>query len=98
MNKEDYVLKQLLDRVKKITKGKPVTIRTVRSVMIMCSSLNFPVVFENDDPKEIAKVCKSLVEKGLVKQFDDNGIPAFIPATQAQIIEYNYRDITQSDF
>ena len=96
-DKENYVLQKLHERVKKITGGKTPTANLVKSIVIMCSAWNFPVVFENDDPKEISDLCKSLLNKGLVKQFEDNGCPSFVPVSCTQIVEYKYREFSQSD-
>lgn len=95
--KEKYVLKKLHERVDKITGGKTPNLNLVKSIVTSCSAWNFPIVFENDDPKEIANVCKALLNKGLIKQFYDKEIPSFVPTTRTEIVEYKYRDFLQSD-
>lgn len=95
--KESAVLRKLHEQVKKITGGKKPTVNLVKAIVASCSSWNFPIIFEHEDPKEISDACKSLLKMGLVKEFSDNGLPSFIPVSEIYVVEYKCREFTQAD-
>ncbi len=94
---EKRVLAKLHERVAKITGGKDIPQRLVKSVIISCCAWSFPVIFEDEVPEEVALACKSLVAKGMVVEYEDRGYPSFVPSSENTMIEYNYREFTQSD-
>lgn len=95
--KEKYVLKKLHERVNKITGGKIPSQNLAKSIVAMCSVWSFPVIFENENLKEISDACQSLKDKGLVKQFDDKGCISFVPVSCTYIVENKYREFSQQD-
>lgn len=95
---EGDFIRALHKRIEKITGGKTPPKNLITSVVDSCSIWNFPVMFEDSDPTEIAQITKSLLNKGLIKEFTDSkGMPSFVPVSQLTIVEYTYREFTQSD-
>lgn len=95
--KETLVLRKLHEQVKKVTKGKTPTAKLVKSIITMCSAWNFAKILADEDPAEIARVCHSLQEKGMIKIFDADGLPSYVPVNQTTLVEFKYREFTQHD-
>ncbi len=95
--KEEMVLRRLHDAIITVTRGETADKKTVSLVVGAVNSWVFPILFEKEIPSEIATICKSLLEKGLVKEFKYKGYPSFVPVSQTNMVEYSYREFTQSD-
>ena len=95
--KERLVLGKLNAQVAIIIGGGAITSDRARAVAIMCCCSNFPTLFENEDMAEIALVCRSLAEKGMVEVLEVDRFPAFIPISDAYIMETKHRKLIQRD-
>lgn len=94
---ESMVLGKLHERVKRITKGKPVTRDVIGSIVVSCSSWNFPIIFGDENPKDIVEALSELIRKGFVKEFSDKGFPSYIPITYTKFQTTSYQEFTQAD-
>ena len=96
---ENRILSTLHEKIKEIRKvnGKFTTKEIFRLILLKCSFMNYVLFFGDLDPKEVVEACKSLKEKGMVKEFEYEKTSVLIPISEIYITEFSSREFTQKD-
>lgn len=78
---EQNVLNILNNQINKIVdKDTLFDYSIVKAILVICNSWWFPVIFFNDyKPDHLASLLASLRDKGLIKVFEYDRLPSFIP-------------------
>lgn len=85
------VYEWLHDRAKSVKDAR------ARVVAERCGMIPMCMAFGHVDPRVLAMEAKSLIEKGLVKEFTFDGLPSLIPVSYCSVEVVTARPLTQSD-
>jgi len=77
--------------------AKSVKTARARVVAERCGLIPMCKAFGHVDPRVLAMEAKSLVEKGVVKEFTFDGLPSLIPVSFCSVEVVTTRPLTQSD-
>lgn len=78
--------------------GKCPTTRTARAMAERCSAVAITKHWsEKVDPRQAVLTLRGLADKGLVKEYEIDGLPCFIPVSRANVEVYSMRELTQDD-
>ena len=70
---------------------------TPRDFAERCSVISVCKAFQHIDPRELVVVLRSLIECGLVMEYQFDGLPCFIPFTYCFVDVVTKRPLIQSD-
>lgn len=86
---ENKILLILHSQVGKVIKqGEHPTERTFPSVLTMCDAWHVASRCCNAgiDPKEASEACKGLIQKKLVREYEINRLPSFVPVSYCDVV------------
>lgn len=99
MNLTDLERKMLLilhSQVGKVIKsGTYPTEQTFRSVLIMCDAWHVAgrCVDAGIDPEKATQACKALIARKLVRQYEVDRLPAFVPVSYCSVAVTTLKDM-----
>ncbi len=94
---ERLILGRLHKRINEITKGETPNVKMFRLMVQSCNFFSYPVIFGDLDPELVKDCITSLRDKGMIQEFEFNGLPSFIPISETHIVVHSHRKATQSD-
>lgn len=93
---ENKILLILHSQVGKVIKqGAHPTERTFPSVLTMCDAWHVASRCCNAgiDPEDAAQACKGLIQKKLVREYEINRMPSFVPVSYCNVAETTLKDM-----
>lgn len=96
---ENEVLSWLHKRCSEVLgKSNYPTSACVKAMADRCSAVSLTKAFHGTyTPNRMVVAMRGIVAKGLVKEFELDGLPCFVPVSRARVVEYTTREMTQND-